>query len=100
MKQVRHGILPGNSKSLWDAVKIANNKNVSVLPYTLFKDGLELPSNQKPSAFGELFYNKVTSITNETLINPNVYNGHIKLNDHLNFSIEESDVEECIRNLN
>ena len=95
MKQVRRGILPGNSKSLWDAVKIANDKNVSGLPDTLFKDGVELPNNIIPTAFGDLFYNKVKNITNETLINPNVYNRHIKITNLIDFTIAEENVGEC-----
>ena len=31
-KSVRHGIIPGNSKSLWDAVKIAKDINSNSLP--------------------------------------------------------------------
>ena len=91
--------MPGNSKSLWDAVKIANDKNISGLPDTLFKDGLELQKNTIPESFGELFYDKVSKITEATLINPNVYNGHIKINMLINFSIEEEDVGECLRSL-
>ena len=97
MKQVRRGILPGNSKSLWDAVKIANDENVSGLPDTLFKDGVELPNNIIPTAFGDLFYYKVTNITNETLKSPNVYNGHIKITNLIDFSITEENVGNALK---
>ena len=44
-KNVRRGILAGNSKTLWDAVKIANDKNVSRLPDKLFLSGVEVPDS-------------------------------------------------------
>jgi hypothetical protein len=33
---VRHAIKPGNPASLWDAVKIAKDTNISNLPKTMF----------------------------------------------------------------
>ena len=98
-KQVRCGILPGNSKSLWDAVRIANDKNVTGLPETLYFEGVELQNNNKPTAFGDLFFNKVKNITEQTLTNPNVYNGHIKITEHLDFTLGEKEVGESIKSL-
>ena len=33
IRKIRNGILPGNSKSLWNAVKVAKDINVNSLPY-------------------------------------------------------------------
>ena len=35
-KRVRKGVLPGNSKSLWDAVKIAKDLKVETIPKTIY----------------------------------------------------------------
>ena len=62
-KNVRRAILTGNSKSLWDAVKIANDKNVTRLPDKLFLSGVEIPDNKMASTFGDYFINKVNFLT-------------------------------------
>ena len=41
-KKVRRGILPGNSKSLWTAVRIAKDQNIESLPKTLYSNGIEI----------------------------------------------------------
>ena len=48
-KQVRKNIVPGNSKSLWNAVKIAKDINVSPIPQ--FKDGQKIDTDELPDAF-------------------------------------------------
>ena len=98
-KNVRRGILPGNSKSLWDAVNIANDKNVTRLPDKLFLSGVEVPDSKIASAFGDYFVNKVNLITSSTLINPNVHNGHQKIFIPCEHGISINDVAECIKSL-
>jgi hypothetical protein len=39
---VRRGILPGNSKLLWTAVRIAKDQNIETLPKTLYSNGVEI----------------------------------------------------------
>ena len=98
-KKVRRGILPGNSKTLWDAVNIANDKNVTRLPDKLFLSGLEVPESKIATAFGDYFVHKVNTITTSTSINPNVHNGHQKIFIPHEHSIEMNDVAECIKSL-
>ena len=45
----------------------------------MFCDGIPILKNEIPNAFAKYFENKITKITNETLIDPNVYNGKRKL---------------------
>ena len=40
---------------------------------------LKIPQNEVPNAFADYFESKITKITNETKIDPNVYNGKRKL---------------------
>ena len=79
-KQVRKNIVPGNSKSLWNAVKIAKDINVSPIPQIMFKDGQKIDTDELPDAFLNYFKSKVDQITQESNIDPNVYNGRQKIN--------------------
>jgi hypothetical protein len=72
--KIRRGILPGNTKSLWDAVKIANNKSSNVLPKVLLKDNCEIPSNDVPDEFAKFFDTKVKNIVLSVNIKEGVYN--------------------------
>jgi hypothetical protein len=77
--KIRRGI-SGNTKSLWDAVKIANNKSSNVLPKVLLKDNCEIPSNKVPDEFAKFFDNKVKNILLSVNIKKGVYNGARKVN--------------------
>jgi hypothetical protein len=78
--KIRRGILPGNTKSLWDAFKIANNKSSNVLPKVLLKDNCEIPNNEVPDEFAKFFDTKVKNIVLSVNINEGVYNGTRKVN--------------------
>jgi hypothetical protein len=78
--KVRRGIRPGNTKSLWEAVKIANNKNSNVLPKVLLKDNTEIPSKDVPDEFAKFFDTKVKNIILSVNIKEEVYNGTRKVN--------------------
>ena len=97
--RVRRNLVPGNSKSLWDAVKVASDVNVSGLPETMYQDGVELERERVASAFGDLFFNKVKNITESTQINPLVHNGHQKINIVDNDIIPITDIIECVKSL-
>ena len=77
---VQRSIIPGNSKSLWNAVKVAKNTNVSKLPPIMSLNGQTIPENELPDAFAEYFKNKIEKIMTETKVDENVYNGKRKLN--------------------
>ena len=98
-KKVRRSLVPGNSKSLWDAVKIASDVNVTCLPDTLYQNGIELPKDKIADAFGDFFVHKVKTIINSTITNPLVHNGHQKIQTHTEFPLNESDIMECVKSL-
>ena len=78
-KQVRNGIIPGNSKSLWAAVNIAKDINIANLPTVMFLDRVEVTKIELPETFAKFFYNKVNNICVNCQINNNVYNGTNRL---------------------
>ena len=77
--EIRNKIIPGNSKSLWDAVKIAKNVNKPNLPHKLTKNDIEIAPSELPDTFAEYFKNKVENIVLDQTINNEVYNGVRKL---------------------
>ena len=46
--RVNSGILPGNSKSLWDAVKIAKDQNNPSLPENMTLNNIKNPNTNVP----------------------------------------------------
>ena len=78
-KRVRKGVLPGNSKSLWDAVKIAKDLNVETIPKTMFRDNTEVQGLKLADSFASFFDHKVKSISENTIVSDTVYNGERKL---------------------
>jgi hypothetical protein len=72
---VRRGILPGNSKSLWDAVKIAKNKGVEVIPQVLYLNQQEIKKENSQDVFAGFFFFIIRAIINSSNINEEVNNG-------------------------
>ena len=77
--EIRQKIVPGNSKSLWDAVKIAKNVNKPNLPPKLSLNDVEIAPSDLPDTFADFKKNKVHNIVQEQVINNEVYNGVRKL---------------------
>jgi hypothetical protein len=50
-KKVCKTIIPGNTQSLWKAVKIAKDVNVSHLPKTFYENNQEIPRDSLPDRF-------------------------------------------------
>ena len=78
-KAVRRKIVPGNCKSLWDAVNIAKNTNPQQLPAQMFLNNNPINDINLPDEFASFFQNKVQTIVREQTINENVYNGTQKM---------------------
>ena len=72
---MRRGILPGNSKSLWDAVKIAKNQNTPTLPDIMSVNEINIKNEDLPLEFAKFFSNKIAQIISTTQISNTVYNG-------------------------
>ena len=77
---IKRHIIPGNSRSLWNAVRQSKNLDIPKLPDKMYL-GDELIDNDKiPDKFADFFAEKVDSIVRDSVISPNVYNGKRKLN--------------------
>ena len=72
---VRHGIVPGNSKSFWKAVNIAKDINNVDLPVSMFTDGIQLANEDLKNHFADYFENKILTLSSTVVINEAVYNG-------------------------
>ena len=79
-RAVHHKISPNNSKSLWDAVKIAKNNNCQQLPPKMFKNNAPINDSHLPDKFASFSKDKVEHIINEQSIQNGVHNGKKKVN--------------------
>ena len=98
-KNIRRGILPGNSKSLWAAVRIAKDQNIESFPNTLYNNGIKLTDINVPDAVASFFDNKVERLALSAQIDPNIYNGHRKIWCNAGFFMERDDIIKCVSTL-
>ena len=98
-KNIRKGIIPGNTKSLWNAVNKAKDINMSNLPDTLFENKIKLCNKNYANAFANFFNIKVNSIVNQTQIDPGVYNGHKKVNAENSNFMTRNEIFECLKTI-
>ena len=99
-KNVRRNIRPGNTKSLWDAVKVAKDTNIPSFPKSMTLNNNQINSIELPDAFASFFVEKTQKIVNDQVIDPNVYNGVPKINcTNINF-MKEIDVINAVKSLN
>ena len=68
--KIRKDIRPGNSKSLWNSVKIAKDINVEPIPKKLFLRGSPVDNSNRCDRIAEFFYEKVKGIERTTQIDP------------------------------
>ena len=98
-KQIRRIIIPGNTKSIWKAVKAARDVNEPSIPSTMFCGGIEVEENSLPDRFACYFDEKINKLTEEVNIENNVYNGKRRFTiNEANFMDFQS-VKECIASL-
>jgi hypothetical protein len=76
-KNVRRGILPGNSKTLCTAVNLAKDISTHSIPPNMTLDSKIILTKDQPEAFAKLFHNKI--ISHKTVIEDSVYNGKRKV---------------------
>ena len=60
---------------------------------------MEGPKDNIASAFGDHFIKKVKNITETTIINPQVHNGHQKITLDIDQPITELDIMGCVKSL-
>ena len=61
--------MPGNSKSLWHAVKIAKNIGHSTIPNNMTLNNGPVTGHDIPQHFPEFFDKKVSDIVSSTAVN-------------------------------
>jgi exonuclease III len=98
-KLIRRGILPGNSKTLWDAVKKAKDQNLNSIPEEMFHNNNLIAPNLLTEHFGNFFTTKVNSIITNLHSNPRVYNGQKKVNEQNSFFMSSADVLSCMSSI-
>ena len=96
---MRRTIVPGNSGSLWKAVRVANDINVSTLPSSLYLNNMEVIKSDQPDAFAHHFDDKIKKIVNNVGIDNNVYNGRKKVNAENKFFMSRDEVCSCMLSL-
>ena len=98
-QKIRKGIIPGNSKSLWDAVKISKDSDTNPLPHIMEIDGNQIEHDKLPDAFAHFFKNKVDKISDECKIEDDVYNGKNLCNAADKHFMLYDNVLECIHEI-
>jgi len=98
--QVRKGIIPGNSKTLWRAVSIAKDVNlVADVPNSLLLQGIPVPPCNLADTFANFFSKKVTNFSNETAVCDNVYNGQRKVYCDNKMFMSSCEIIECVKTI-
>ena len=77
---VRRSLVPGNSKSLWNAVNHAKDINNNNIPSTMRLGGINIEESNRSNAFAEFFDEKVKKIVLSCKVDNNVYSGQQKMN--------------------
>ena len=96
---VRNKIIPNNTKSVWDAVKLAKNLNVQNLPEKMSFNGEWTDLNQLPDIFANHFKSKVDNIVKDTEIDESVYNGRQKITPFNLCFMSMDNIKDCINSL-
>ena len=99
MKTFQRTIIPGNSKSLWKAVKIAKNTNTDEIPNEMTVENNKANFDSLPDAFAEFFNTKIKKIVEEVQIDPNVYNGKRKIRVEDDFFMSKNEIIIAVKSL-
>ena len=98
-KNIRKIIKPGNSKSLWSAVKCAKDLNHGSLPTTMLEGGEEILEENLSDRFACYFDKKIKNVVSQIELDENVFNGNKKLEcQDLNF-MDTPAILSCIKSL-
>ena len=78
-QKIRSNIKAGDQKSLWDAVRMSQDKAGTAIPRIINHDGKTAENDQsKSDLFAEYFSAKVEKISSECAVADDVYNGEQK----------------------
>ena len=98
-ERIRKIILPGNTQSLWKAVKVAKDVNTSSLPSSMHEENVEIEENTLPDRFASFYDKKVKKLLEEVQIDDDVYNGRRKVNLSDEFFMDFETVKSCMLSL-
>jgi hypothetical protein len=98
-KNVRRGIVPGSSRSLWCAVNNAKDVYTNSLPGVMFKSSIKINGEDLAEKFASYFDSKVRDISSETLPSKMVYNGKHNLITKEMHLMTELEIKEYILSL-
>ena len=96
---VRKGILPNNSKTLWHAVKVAKNVSESKITSNMSINNIPVSSDEISDRFAEFFERKVLDIVSSTKVNQNVHNGSRKIYATYSMFMTRVNIKACIKDL-
>ena len=99
ISKIRRGIIPGNSKSLCNAVKKSKDINHNNLPDTMKLNEQKINERDLPDVFAEFFSNKVKTIVNNCAVWDSVYNGIRKINSNSENFMTPLNVSSAIKSL-
>ena len=98
-QKVRRRIVPGNNKSLWDAVRIAKDIEPTPLPPTIIKDSVSYERKDAATAFAQFFEEKVKKLEKDLKVQYGVKNGRrILKSEEINFMTLER-ITECLNEM-
>ena len=80
--KVVFNILPSNTKSLWNSVKIAKDLNVAPIPKIVYKGANPVEGGSICNEFAQFFDKKVRNIVESTEIDDNINNGNCLINSN------------------
>ena len=98
-KNVRRSIVPGNTQSLWRAVKVAKDTNTNELPNAMYRDGTLIEKNDLSENFAYFFDKNIQDLLLDTNINQSVYNGTQKVQTVESMFMDPTSVKEILRSL-
>ena len=99
LNEVRRSIVPGNSQSLWRAVRIARDVNSTTLPNQLFLNNEAVNSKELPDIFAGFFDGRVRDVISKTDLDENVYNGRKLVNTANTMFMDAESIRKCMMTL-
>ena len=73
-------VLQRKKITFWKAVYEAKDNSSEEIPRRLYDNGVEIDENDQSEFFVVFFEDKINNLINNAHVNPNVYNGRMKIN--------------------
>ena len=80
-------------------MKIAKDINVSDLPFKIYNEQVQIPTEKIQDSFADFFFLKIKSLMDNTLINREVYNGRQKIIPEYEMFMDRERIIECIKSI-